>query len=193
VGCDVLALSDDDPPVVVVGELKQSFNLELILQGVDRAGACDEIWLAARISARGRGRESDRRYRNLCRRLGFGLLGVSDGGEVQILVSPEAPMPRKDPKRRSRLVAEHRRRKGDPAAGGSTRVPLMTAYRQQALICAAAMADTPRRRRDLAIIVPEAAKILQGNVYDWFVRVERGVYDLTEKGRQALERWPQSP
>ena len=192
VGCDVLALSGDDPPLIVVGELKQSFNLELILQGVDRAGACDEIWLAARISARGKGRESDQRYRNLCRRLGFGLLGVSDGGDVQILVSPEAPRPRNDPKRRSRLVAEHRRRKGDPAAGGSTRVPLMTTYRQQALACAAAMAESPRRRRDLATLVPEAAKILQGNVYDWFVRVERGVYGLTPKGREALERWPQS-
>ncbi|MDQ0391768.1 hypothetical protein J3R73_001560 [Labrys monachus] len=68
----------------------------------------------------------------------------------------------------------------------------MTAYRQQALACAAALAERPRRRRDLAMIVPEAAKILQGNVYEWFVRVERGVYDLTPKGRDALERWPQS-
>ena len=63
----------NDPPVVVIGELKLTFNLELILQAVDRAGACDEVWLAARLSARGKGRESDARYRNLCRRLGFGL------------------------------------------------------------------------------------------------------------------------
>ena len=192
VGCDVVALSEGEPPVVVIGELKQSFNLELVLQGVDRAGACDEIWLAARISARGKGRESDARYRNLCRRLGFGLLGITDRDEVQILVSPEAPMPRRDAKRRSRLVAEHRRRKGDPASGGSTRVPVMTAYRQQALACVAALAERPRRRRDLVAIVPEAAKILQGNVYAWFIRVDHGIYDLTEKGRQALERWPQS-
>ena len=74
-GCDLVALSGDDPPVVVIGELKLSFNLELILQAVDRAGACDEVWLAAKLSARGKGRESDARYRNLCRRLGFGMLG----------------------------------------------------------------------------------------------------------------------
>src|SRR5213079_3526194 len=76
-GCDLVALSGDDPPVVVIGELKQAFNLELTLQAVDRAGACDEVWLAARLSARGNGRESDARYRNLCRRLGFGMLGVT--------------------------------------------------------------------------------------------------------------------
>ena len=51
-GCDLVALSSDDPPIVVIGELKLSFNLELILQAVDRAGACDEVWLAAKLSAR---------------------------------------------------------------------------------------------------------------------------------------------
>ena len=73
-GCDLLALRGDDPPIVVIGELKLSFNLELVLQGVDRAVACDEVWLAARPSTRERGRERDARFRNLCRRLGFGLL-----------------------------------------------------------------------------------------------------------------------
>ena len=34
-GCDLVALSADDPPVVVIGELKLSFNLELILQARD--------------------------------------------------------------------------------------------------------------------------------------------------------------
>src|SRR6201997_3037105 len=79
-GCDLVALSDGDPPIVVIGELKLSFNLELILQAVDRAGAADEVWLAARMSARGKGRESDARYRNLCRRLGFGMLGGTGRG-----------------------------------------------------------------------------------------------------------------
>jgi len=42
-GCDLVALSGDEPPIVVIGELKLSFNLELNLQAVDRAGACDEV------------------------------------------------------------------------------------------------------------------------------------------------------
>ncbi len=103
-GCDLVALSGDDPPIVVIGELKLSFNLELILQGVERAGACDEVWLAARLSMNGKGRESDARYRNLCRRLGFGMLGVTDQGSVEVLVAPSAVSPRRNPKKRSRLV-----------------------------------------------------------------------------------------
>ena len=147
-GCDLVALSGDDPPVVVIGELKQSFNLELVLQAVDRAGACDEVWIAARMS-RGKGRESDARYRNLCRRLGFGMLAVTNSGDVEVIVQPATTSPRRNPKKRSRLVSEHQRRKGDPAMGGSTRAPIMTAYRQQALACAAALSQGPRRVRDL--------------------------------------------
>src|SRR5208282_1370868 len=90
-GCDLLALRGDDPSVVVIGELKQTFNLELVLHGVDRAGACDEVWLAARLSSRAKGRENDARFRNLCRRLGFGMLGVRTNGDVEVLVSPAAP------------------------------------------------------------------------------------------------------
>lgn len=192
-GCDLVALSGTDPPVVVIGELKQSFNLELILQAVDRASAADEVWLAAKLSIRGKGRESDARYRNLCRRLGFGMLAVTSSGDVEVIVKPPTMAPRRDPKKRSRLVAEHNRRIGDPALGGSTRAPIMTAYRQQALACAAALSGGPQRVRDLRVLIPDAGKILLRNVYGWFDRAERGIYVLTDAGRAALKRWPQRP
>ena len=189
-GCDLVALSADCPPIVIIGELKLAFNLELVLQGVDRAGACDEVWLAVRSAANGRGREHNSRVHKLCRRLGFGLLVVHARGGVEIVVSPSAPMSRRDQRRRSRLVDEHRKRQGDPTAGGGSRQPIMTAYRQQALACASALASGSQRVRDLRQSVPDAPKILQGNVYGWFVREERGIYALTEAGRGALERWP---
>jgi hypothetical protein len=186
--CDLVGLSIGDPSIVVVCELKLSFNLELILQAVDRAAIADEVWIAARISAKGKGREADKRYRDLCRRLGIGMLGVSDMGEVGVIVSSVSPMPRTNPKRRSRLVREHQRRRGDPTLGGSTRTPIMTAYRQQALICAEALFDGPLRPRDMRPAAPDAGKILLGNVYGWFERVSNGVYQLTEVGRQTVAR-----
>ena len=188
-GCDVVGLSDGDPTVVVICELKLSFNLELILQAVDRAAAADEVWIAARVSAKGRGREADKRFRNLCRRLGIGMLGVSDRGEVSIIVSSVSPMPRTDPKRRTRLVNEHRKRQGDPALGGSTKIPIMTAYRQQALACATALINGPLRPRDLKTIAPNAGSILRDNHYGWFEKITKGVYGLSESGIRAVEVW----
>jgi len=190
-GCDLVGLSEGDPTVVVICELKLSFNLELILQAVDRAAIADEVWIAAKLSLKGKGRETDKRYRDLCRRLGIGILGVSAAGDVSVIVGSVSPMPRTNPKRRSRLMREHQKRRGDPVLGGSTRVPVMTAYRQQALSCAAVVSGGPSRVRDIRAVAPDAGKILLSNVYGWFERLDRGVYGLTDAGREALERWPQ--
>ncbi len=48
--CDLVGVRAGDPSVVVIGELKLTFNLELILQGVDRLSMGDEVWLAARAA-----------------------------------------------------------------------------------------------------------------------------------------------
>jgi hypothetical protein len=189
-GCDLVAIRGEEPPLVVVGELKLAFNLELVLQGIDRSAACDEVWLAVRTSGRG-GRERDPRVRKLCRLLGFGLLGVSTSGRVELLVEPVPWRPRRDAKRRSRLLDEHRRRLGDPVLGGGCKAPIMTAYRQQALACAASLSQGPRRTADIKAAIPDAPKILLRNVYGWFLRVERGTYALTAQGTAALVRWPQ--
>jgi hypothetical protein len=188
-GCDFVALSDASSEIVVIGEMKRSFTLELVLQAVDRTSACDEIWLAVGASKRGRGRESDARVKKLCRFLGFGLLTVTAEGRVDVVTEPAPWKPRRDAKRRSRIVEEHRRRIGDPVIGGSTRTPQLTAYRQQALAVASALAGAPSRPRDLRRLAPDAAKILQGNVYGWFERIERGVYGLTASGHVALVTW----
>lgn len=189
-GCDLVATKSDAPEYVVVCELKLSFTLELVLQAVERAALADEVWLAAPRSKTRRGRSLDPRFRQLCRRLGFGVLVVSAAGMVEVIVSPDAPTPRRNVKRRSLVLTEHRRRVGDPTPGGSSKVPVMTAYRQEALTCAAALAEGPKRPRDLRPAVPTAASMLQRNVYGWFARVDRGWYSLTEAGKAALARWP---
>ncbi|WP_018185312.1 DUF2161 domain-containing phosphodiesterase [Kaistia granuli] len=185
-GCDLVGVRDGDPPVLIVCEMKLAFNLELVLQGVNRAAACDEVWLAARSSKAGKGREQDARFRNLCRRLGFGIIAVSASGAVEVIVEPFAAAPRRDPKRRSRLLQEHRRRVGDPQKGGGRGKPIMTAYRQDCIICATALLTGSQSPKQLKALVERAPAILQSNVYGWFVRESRGIYALTELGRAAV-------
>ena len=187
-GCDIVAVRPGEPPFLVITELKMGFTLDLVLQGVDRLAAADEVWLAVRSSRRGRDR--DRRVHKLCRLLGFGLLAVDAARHaVEVLAEPAAYRPRPNLKRRALLLREHNRRRGDPTPGGASRSPIMTAYRQQALACAAALGEGPRRPRDLKAIAPDAGRILLRNVYGWFERAERGVYRLTASGRQAILRW----
>jgi hypothetical protein len=183
-GCDLVAVRDGEPPMLVICELKLGFNLELLLQGVDRMAAADAVWLA--VPATRRGRDRDRRVAKLCRLLGFGLLAVGGGGRVEVVSEPSPYRPRTDPRRRGRLLREHIARRGDPMLGGSRRGPVMTAYRQQALDCAAALRDGARSTRELAKLAPRAPRILLDNVYGWFERVERGRYRLTPAGFAAL-------
>lgn len=49
-GCDLVALDRGAAAAVVIGELKLSFTLELVLQAVDGSAACDDVWVAVRAS-----------------------------------------------------------------------------------------------------------------------------------------------
>ena len=184
-GCDVVGVRGEEPPVIV--ELKRAFGLALVLQGVDRLSLSDRVYLAV-----GQWPRQMRNVKKLCRRLGLGLLVVAHE-RADVVLDPVPYKPRSNKRKVGRLLGEHRRRVGDPNRGGSAmRSPLMTAYRQEALRCAALLASNgpmaPKAMRALAD-VPNVAKILQHDHYGWFERVERGVYALTPRGRNGLQEF----
>jgi hypothetical protein len=186
--CDVLARRGAEPPVVV--ELKLTFSLALVMQGVARQSLFDHVYLAVPVS-------SDRgwalRYRDiirLCRRLGLGLLAVKPGGpgHVEAHLDPGPYAPRRNTAKAGRLIREFDRRAGDPNTGGTTRQTRMTAYRQDALRCAAHLAARgPSKAAVVAAAagVARAGQILRDDHYGWFERVARGVYAATPKGHAA--------
>jgi hypothetical protein len=187
-GCDVVAIHPDEPAHVVVVELKLVLSLDLLLQAADRLAVADEVWLA--VPATRRGRDRDRRAVKLCRLIGFGLLAITrSSGHVEVLAEPSSYRPRVNRPKRSRLLREFQRRRGDPVAGGGTGKAIMTAYRQQALDIGRAMHDGPKRPAELRAVAPDAGAILLRNVYGWFERIARGLYGLTPDGQAALERW----
>lgn len=183
-GCDVVAVRGAEPPVIV--ELKRAFGMALVLQGVNRLALSDTVYLAV-----GAWPKNLRDVKKLCRRLGVGLMVVIEG-RADVLLDPAPYKPRKNTRRVGRLLGEHTRRVGDPNRGGSsTRVPLMTAYRQEALRCAGLLAKNGPMKvaaLKLAAEAPKAAAILSADHYGWFERVERGIYGLTPKGRAGLEQ-----
>jgi hypothetical protein len=197
-GCDLVARRGDEPPVIV--ELKRRFSLPLVLQGVDRLALTERVYLAVpRPDGQRRAGPlaPDRtEIRKLCRRLGLGLILIGHGRRVvEILEEPLPYQPRRAKSRTLRLLDEFSRRVGDANVGGTAGVPLVTAYRQDALRCARALArGGPMRLAALRKMtgVSRAAHILQRNVYGWFARVERGTYTLTEEGGWALSRFAQA-
>ncbi len=183
--CDLMAVRGDEPPVVV--ELKLSFSLALVMQGVARQALFDAVYLAVPLGPRGWAL----RYKDilaLCRRLGLGLLAVR-GQEVEAHLDPGPYQPRRNALRAGRLLREFSRRVGDPNTGGTTGVRRITAYRQDALRCLAVLAGGPMKAASVAAAagVARAAVLMRDDHYGWFEREARGIYRLTPQGQTALQ------
>lgn len=183
--CDIMAKRNDEPPVIV--EMKLSFNLALVLQGVARQTLFADVYLAVPAPKKA----WPQRYRDivgLCRRLGLGLLVVTPGQGVEAHLDPGPYQPRRNGARAGKLLREFQRRVGDPNQGGTTGLRRMTAYRQDALRCLACLADGAQKGAEVARAtgVSRATTLMRDDHYGWFERPAKGIYILTPKGRAAL-------
>lgn len=196
--CDLVAVraGADGREETVIVELKRTFNLELLLQGVERLRLTDQVVLAVERNRKKSGAVGQRfgDLTELCRLLGIGLLTVTfyktKPPVVDVLCEPgEQPLRGMRRKRQAKLLQEFAERSGDYNVGGSTKRKLVTSYREKALRVAWVIRqEGPSAPRRIAEVTGSrrAADILQKDYYGWFERVERGVYRLRPAGEQAL-------
>lgn len=190
---DVVARRGDEPPVIV--ELKLRFSLSLFHQAVARLGLSDLVYVAVPRPTGKTARRALKDNLNLCRRLGLGLITVRADGRAEVQCDPGPYAPRKSKPRTARLLREFDRLRGDPNSGGATRHGIVTGYRQDALRCAAHLAEYGASRgREVAAAtgVKAATRIMATNHYGWFERVATGVYALTGIGAEGLKHWAYS-
>jgi len=196
--CDVVAVRGNEEPVVV--ELKTTFTLPLVFQGLKRQSMTDLVYVAFAVHRGGPKTTVWRRhYRDiikLCRMLGLGLMtirmDIAKTLRVEVHLDPAPYQPRQNKHRRGLLLREFQRRVGDPNQGGMNKRPIVTAYRQDALKCAWFLQRSgPSKIASIKIEtgVHQAPRILQRDVYGWFRRIERGIYDLTPVGEGALDAY----
>jgi hypothetical protein len=180
--CDVVAVRGNEPPVIV--ELKTGMTIQLLFQAVDRLTVTDSVYVAIERPKRGVTSQALK----LCRRIGIGLIVVAASGSLEVLADPVPYAPRQNKKRKNLLLREFAKRQGDPNIGGSTRKPLMTAYRQDALRCVQHLSCNGASKISVvkaATGVDRASTILRDNVYGWFEKIGRGIYGLTSAGAKA--------
>jgi len=219
-GCDLVAYREDrtDPTIV---EMKKTFTLPLLLQGVDRQKTGAAVWLAVERNRTKKGAHNQRfaEIAHLCRRLNMGFLTVtfyrtkapvvdvwcepafqspqSRTTSVALAADPAAnylvaPAGGRRKARAAKLLKEFNARSGDYNVGGSTKRKLITAYRERSIQCALALAchgaSAPRQVRDWTNC-PNAGVLLRQNVYGWFNRTGKGMYELNAAGEMALREY----
>ena len=196
--CDLVAHSKGKPVVLV--ELKKNLNIELFLQGMDRLMITDEVYLAfpiPKVSQRNLIWSRKRRsVLRLCRRIGIGLIGIHihrvKKPFAEILLDPGPYNPRKSAVKSRALMLEFDRREGDHNLGGSSKKPIVTAYRQDALRCAQLLKMHGPLKISLLKQLgagDKAGNILRDNHYNWFQRTERGIYQITATGMKGLKEF----
>lgn len=188
---DIVAVRGSEAPVIV--ELKTAFSLALIHQAIERLKITDLVYVAI---AEWKGRSGWKAFvanRTLCRRLGLGLITISAGLDTATVhLDPGPYTPKKSKTRKSRMLREFQHRVGDPNQGGSTKVKLVTAYRQDALRCLGVLKrEGPLKASKVSELanVKRARPIMADDHYGWFERVERGVYAITPKGKEAIKEY----
>ena len=190
---DIVALRDGDEPVIV--ELKLSFSLALFHQAITRLKVTDLVYIAVCKPTGRTARRALKDNLSLCRRLGLGLITVKADDTVEVHCDPAPYAPRRNKVKAGRLLREFGRLQGDPNAGGATRHGIVTAYRQDALKCAAHLVEhgaTKGAEVAQATHVTGATRLMYDNHYGWFEKVEKGVYTLSGAGKEGLKHWAYS-
>ena len=190
---DLVARRGEEAPVIV--ELKLRITLTLFHQAVARQALADLVYIAVPRPTGPQDRRALKDKLALCRRLGLGFITVRADGVTEVLCDPGPYAPRKNRKGQAKLLREFDRLRGDPNDGGATRHGIVTGYRQDALRCAAYLAEHGASKGAVvarAVSVKPATRIMADNHYGWFARVEKGIYALTDDGRAGLVHWADS-
>ncbi len=188
--CDIAAQKDGK---LVVVEMKKAFGLKLVYQGLERQALTDEVFVAIPRPKKGAREKAWRDMLRLLKRLELGLLTVALDSPLQtvdVVLTPADSMARKNKQKKEKLQAELEGRQMNGNIGGMTRRKIITAYREKTIRLACLLEREGKislaelRERGLE----ELAVLLSRNYEKWFARVEKGVYALSEKGKNELEQ-----
>lgn len=194
---DIMAVKNES---VVIVEMKTNLNLALLGQAVERQLLFEIVYLAVpKPSYKKRFSNQYKRTIKLVKRLSLGLLYVDIRGEGACIeeFSPktfkQGISKTRKIKLREKAIKEFEGLSGDYNIGGINRTKRMTAYKESALSIAMYLDKFGPTKasiiRDFGC-GEKARDIMYSNFYGWFKMLGKGVYQITDIGRKAIDENP---
>ena len=190
--CDITATKGDE---LIIVELKLSANLQLFIQATNRQYITDSVYVAIPKPAQ-RSKKHWKGILHILRRLELGLIFVDVDNPinpVEIVFHPIEFQRRKFKHRKRAIIKEVENRSQNLNVGGSNKKKIITAYKENAIQIAVYLnkigATSAKNLREYDS-GKKTLSILYSNFYGWFQRVDRGVYDITAKGKSELKNFP---
>lgn len=192
---DMVGLYGD---LMIAVELKIKLNLEVINQAVERQGVADLVYIA--VAHDFKAVESKRFQMTLLtlKRLNLGLLLVNFRSKVPEVVEYLKPehfdferSKRAKKTKRAAIIAEFNKRCADFNTAGSTKAKIMTGYKEQCLLVAHYMKryglQSPKAFKSYGFETAKVSAILGKNFNNWYRKIDKGIYSLSEEGESALK------
>lgn len=187
---DITAIKDDE---VLIIEMKKTLNTRLMYQGCKRQRICDYVYLAILKPTNKVLKSSQFKEKiHIIKRLQLGLIFVDlEEESIEIFLGPKNFTLRQNKIKKRKLLKEFDQRTTTFNTGGVTKTKIITAYREQAIMIAYHLTKGPVKLKELKMLTnnPKCASILQKNYYGWFERTERGIYGITQLGRDELLKY----
>lgn len=210
--CDIVAIRATEPDDnfilndqrydIWIVEMKRHLSVNLLAQALSRLSITNCVFVAIP-----RPKRIDKNFRSaqkILKKLELGLIIValdSSTPFAEIALLP-GKMSTKRNKKTALIFREIIGRTGDNP-GGSTKIKITTAYKERCIKIACILNNLnpiPDTRcispKDLIMLYDcdkDAGLILQKNHYGWFCRVSRGLYTISDAGRDFLEKNKDNP
>ena len=186
---DVMAIKDD---YMVIVELKLKISLKLIYQAIDRQKLADKVYIALPKTVLNQTKSNVKHFLNLLKRLEIGLILVSNNQADVLVETFGFDLKRSitaSKKKKEKLIKEFALRKSDTNVGG-TKSKKMTHYKEKVIEIAKYLREFGQKSPKEIVLytgIKDTPNILRKNYYMWFINVERGIYQLSEIGKKALD------
>lgn len=187
--CDVVAIKDD---MLIVVELKKNFSLKLLYQAMERKIITENVYVAIPRPKNFKSSDTKSMLR-LLKELNIGLLTISEMGEgfvTQVVAMPEPLGVNKKNTKRNKVLKEIQGRKININKGGINKTKILTAYKEKCIFVACLAEKYGEITVAKLKSIPEVSQcysVLTLDYNNWFKRLRRGVYALSEEGISALK------
>lgn len=189
--CDVVAIKDED---MIILELKLKFNLKLVYQCLDRKKSTKNVYAVIEAPKGGLFNKDNKRMVDLLKRLEIGLFFVyfyESGNKVEMILEPTTSSTRMNKKKSASIKKEISKRSGSYNEGGA-RGGRVTAFKEASIHVAVLLhIHGEKKISDLKKLgAPDNSQsILYHNYYGWFQRVTKGVYTLSDDGKNVIDEF----
>lgn len=186
---DVFAVKEKE---VIIIELKLAMSLKLIYQAIERQKVTPNVYIALPKVQIHKHLKTNPQLKLLLHKAGIGLIEVTLN-EANILIEPATSdqiQLKTAPQKKRMMMREFNARDQHQTLGG-TNGKKVTAYKEKVIEIAKALLSL--KEADYKLIkeytrIEQAATILRNNFDGWFIKNEKGLYELSPKGMDEIHR-----